>query len=96
MSSDITQARFAEMDAANPHIWELFVRFTFEKISAGFLHYGATAVLNRVRWETAARASGSGFKLNNNWNAFYVRKFNRVYPQHATFFRTRFSLADDW
>jgi hypothetical protein len=71
------------------------VRFTFEKIRQGFQHYGAAAVMNRVRWETNAHADdGTGFKLNNNWIAFYVRKFNRTYPQHEEFFRTRFSLAD--
>jgi hypothetical protein len=90
-----TPARFAVVDADNPLFWQLFVFFTFEKIRDGFAHYGVEAVINRVRWETArAIDDDSGFKINNNWKAFYARKFHRLYPEHDGFFRTRFSIAD--
>jgi hypothetical protein len=88
-------ARFAEIDAANPEVWRLFVRFTFELIHRGFAHYSADAVLHRVRWETAAALEDDRtFKINNNWSAFYARKFHDHYPKHDRFFRLRASMAD--
>ena len=88
-------ARFAMIDAANPQVWRLFERFTFELIRRGFRHYSADAVLHRVRWETAtAIADQSTFKINNNWSAFYARKFRDLHPKHAEFFRLRASMAD--
>jgi hypothetical protein len=88
-------ARFAEIDAANPEVWRLFERFTFELIRRGFGHYSADAVLHRVRWETAsALEDGCTFKINNNWSAFYARKFHDRHPKHDGFFRLRASMAD--
>lgn len=29
------------------------------------------------------------FKLNNNYRAYYARRFHKMYPQHDGFFRTR-------
>ena len=87
--------RFAELDLANPRIWILFERFTFEMIARGFLHYSADAVMHRVRWETAAMLDdGSVFKISNDWVAFYARKFHRMHPEHYGFFRLRPSMAD--
>jgi hypothetical protein len=89
------QRRFADIDRANPNVWSLFVRLTFDRIHRGFRNYSSDAVLHRVRWETAVPLEdGSGFKINNNWSPFYARKFHDAYPQHAGFFRTRASVAD--
>lgn len=92
---DQADRRFAEYDAENPDIWRLFVRFAFEAIRAGHQHYSADAVLHRVRWETSVAARGGDFKCNNNWTAYYARKFHRLYPQHKGFFRLRASKADE-
>ncbi len=87
--------RFAEFDLANPQVWRLFVRFTYEMIGRGSTHYSADAVLHRVRWETASALDDeSGFKINNNWSAYYARKFRDHNPSHASFFRLRASWAD--
>ena len=40
--------------AAHPEVWELFVKLSRQKIREGFEHYGAKAVMERVRWETEA------------------------------------------
>jgi hypothetical protein len=79
----------------NPEIWNLFVRFTFDAINAGHRNYSADAVLHRVRWETSVASKGAEFKCNNNWTAFYARKFHKLYPQHKGFFRLRVSKADE-
>jgi hypothetical protein len=90
--------RFAEIDLANPIVWAMFERFTFEMIRRGFQHYSADAVLHRVRWETAMPLEDdSSFKINNNWSCCYARKFRDRYPAHAEFFRLRVSQVDaDW
>lgn len=89
------EAKFAAHHAANPEMWTLFVRFSFEKIGRGFAHYGARDIIHRIRWETDASESGeAGFKVNNIWSPWYARLFHRTYPQHAGFFRTRIARAD--
>lgn len=88
-------ARFAEIDAANPDVWRMFVAFTHELMRRGFQHYSADAVLHRIRWQTDTPLDdGSSFKINNNWSAFYARKFHAAYPKHDGFFRLRTSMAD--
>ena len=66
----------------HPEVWQLFHQFAMEKVNLGFRHYGVSAVMERVRWETDA---GGGrkepFKINNNFRAFYARRFNRMHPE---------------
>ena len=82
--------RFAAFDRDNPRIWELFVRFTFQAMEAGFRHYSARAVAHRIRWHTTVeqRSPDEQFKLANVYVSRYARKFHREYPQHDGFFRT--------
>lgn len=78
--------------AAHPEVWDLFVRFTFEAIESGHRHYSVNAIFERIRWESdvgAQGAPGGAFRINNNHRAFYSRRFMRVFPRHAGFFRTR-------
>ena len=65
----------------HPEVWELF---------SGRKHYSANAIFERIRWEKdLGNASEAAFKLNNNYRAFYARRFMASYPQHEGFFRTR-------
>ena len=76
--------------AEHPEVWRLFVRFTFQIIDRGYSNYSVNAIFERIRWEIDAGGDGLAmFKLNNNYRAFYARKFMRQYPQHEGFFRTR-------
>jgi hypothetical protein len=88
------EARFAEFDASHPEVWALFQCFTLGLIAAGKKHHSSDAVLHRVRWETDAGNKSGDYKINNNWSAFYARKFHKKFPRHAGFFRTRSSRAD--
>lgn len=75
---------------AHPEVWDLFVRFTFEIINRGYEHYSVNAVFERIRWEIDAGGDGThAFKLNNNYRAFYARRFMNMFPEHRGFFRTR-------
>ncbi len=75
----------------HPDVWDLFTQFTFDRIHRGFRHYSVNAIFERIRWEVD-NAGGDGkaqFKLNNNYRAFYARRFMKMHPQHEGFFRTR-------
>lgn len=87
-------AEFESFDKANPEVWKLFRRFTFELIDKGRTHFSADAVVHRIRWETAIRTTTTDYKINDHHVAFYARKFMRLYPQYDGFFRTRSSVAD--
>jgi len=86
---------FARHHEENPGVWELFQRFTLEAIRAGRAHFGAKAIMERMRWFTDIESRGDAFKVNNNFAAFYARMFEQEFPQHAGFFRKRHSAADD-
>lgn len=74
---------------SHPEVWSLFCRFAMEKASRGFRHFGAKAVMERIRWETAGGATSPELKISNNHTAFYARRFNRLHPHisNGNFFR---------
>ena len=78
-----------EYHKRNPHIYDLFVRFTFDVIRRGHKHYSAKAVFERIRWHTDVETNGDPFKLSNNNTAYYARLFHHDYPEHEGFFRMR-------
>ena len=85
-----------EFHRSNPEVWKMFVGFTFEMIMSGRKHYSAKAVFERLRWEVDIKhGPANTFKLNNNYPAFYARRFHRMYPEHNGFFRTRKQISDE-
>tara|TARA_R110000868_G_scaffold399537_1_gene673349 strand:- start:320 stop:700 length:381 start_codon:yes stop_codon:yes gene_type:complete len=80
-----------------PEVWDLFIRFTFEMINKGFKNYSAQhGIFARIRWEMDAGGNDvNQFKINNNYSAFYARRFMEMYPQHDGFFRTRQQTSED-
>ena len=87
------QSAFEEYHARNPQVFAMFERFAMEKIDKGAKHLGAKAVAERIRWETSITGD-DGFKINNNYPAFYARLFMQKYPQYDGLFRVRSSKAD--
>lgn len=85
----------AKFHAEHPDVWRLFVRFTRERIERGFKHYGYAAIFNQIRWECDKPTvdGTSSFKINNNHGPFYARRFMRMYPEYAGFFRTREQIS---
>lgn len=89
------ERRFAEFDEQHPHVWDMFVRFAFDRMALGFHRYSSDAILHRIRWETDTAADdGSGFRLNDHYTAYYARKFRRQFPQHRKFFEIRRTRSD--
>ena len=67
----------------NPHVYELFVKFTFHKRCSAWL------IVNRIRWETTIETSGNDFKISNDFIAYYARLFHAHYPEHEGFFKIK-------
>jgi len=80
-----------EFHIQNPIVWGLFERFAFEVINRGFQNYSVKAIFERIRWEQDIQGDKEAdtFKLNNNYTAFYGRRFMALFPEHDGFFRTR-------
>ena len=79
---------FKQYDKENPHIYDLFKKYTFEAIEKGFSHYSAKGIFEQIRWHTKTRGKDT-FKVNNNFHADYGRKFMEEFENYKGFFRTR-------
>ena len=74
----------------HPEVWDLLVQFSHEMRSRGFQRYSIRAVFERIRWEKDAGGDGvNQFKINSNHQAFYARRFMRMYPEFEGFYKTR-------
>jgi hypothetical protein len=74
---------------ANPEVWKLFERFSFEAVGKGFTHFSHWSIMNRIRWETQIVTTGADFKISNDYFAFYARLWNATHPQHRDFFTVK-------
>lgn len=83
-----------EWHKQNPHVYQLFKRFTYDALNAGKKHSSAWLIVNRIRWETSIVTRGSDFKISNDFIAYYARLFHAEHPQHEGFFRTK-RMKDD-
>lgn len=83
---------FHVFDSEHPEVFEMFEKFAFEAVQAGTEKLGAAAVWERMRWETAVgQKMGGGpiYRLNNNFRAYYARKFMQKHPECGQLFETR-------
>lgn len=89
--TDEVMERFAEYHIDNPHVYDLFVKYTFEAIDAGLEKISHWLIINRIRWETDVAASDryTKFRISNNYIAYYARLFQSDYPEHAYIFNTK-------
>jgi len=87
--SQALKQKWWEFHKANPQVYELFKRFTFEALRSGRKHYSAYAIFQRIRWHSEIETQGDDFKLNNNHQPYYARLFMHDHPQYDGFFKTR-------
>ena len=80
---------------AYPGLYDEFKKITGQMIGYGYRHGSAEAVFNVIRWERRGELKDDGFKLNNNFKAYFSRKYMKDHPQHEGFFRVRKSKFDD-
>ena len=90
-----SEQKFRIFHEANPEVYKLFKRFTFEAMNRGHKHLSAEMIINRIRWETKVVTTDKDYKINNDYKPFYSRLFIVEHPQHKDFFRLRQSVADN-
>jgi len=76
-------AAFADTFCAVPRLWELMQRFSFEAVQAGFKHYSARTIFERIRWHEQVERRDNEFKVNDHWPPYYSRVFMWAYPQYG-------------
>ena len=79
----------SRFDRANPQVWRLFRAYTLRAIESGKRRIGAKMVWERIRWYAEIETDEECPKLNNNYTAYYARKWQRTYPGMASIFATR-------
>jgi hypothetical protein len=87
--SDSLKHKWWEWHKKNPHVWDLFVKYTFQAINAGRKHYSVNAIFERIRWHTDIETKRDALKISNNHRAYYARYFHVCYPEYDGFFRTK-------
>jgi len=92
--ADQIYRRWIEFHRERPEVYELFKRYTFQVIQAGYVHYSADAVIHRIRWHVhIEKRAKDEFKLNNHYVSYYARLFMREFPEHQIFeLRVRTSI----
>lgn len=91
---DELKRKWWEFHKQNPHVYEMFKRFTFDVIRRGRKQYSAQCIFERMRWHTEIETEGDEYKINNNHIPYYSRYFMHEHPEHKDFFKTRSTKSD--
>lgn len=86
--------KFVEFHVENKEIWFGFVEKALALLGKGQRRWGAKAIFEVLRYETAIGAksrqqAADAHKLNNNLTSLYARLWAVKYPHFADFFETR-------
>ncbi|WP_323028437.1 hypothetical protein [Gelidibacter japonicus] len=87
---------FQQYDKDHPEVYQLFKEVTFEAIKKGFKYFSARGLFQVMRFNRGGKIKDDGFKLNNNYTPYYVRKFKKEFPQYDAFFecrRTKYTIT---
>lgn len=80
---------FEDFHAANPHVYEYLREYALMVKRAG-RRIGMKALFERLRWDyLVSTVTNTGFKLNNNYTAYYARLLMENEPELRGFFETR-------
>lgn len=82
---NINEQKFNEFDRENPQVWQMFINFANVLVGRGYSTLSSKLIFERIRWETAIQTKDLDFKLNNNYTAYYARKWNKLFPELPKF-----------
>lgn len=82
------EEQFQKYHQENPQVYDAFCRIAQGLWSSGHRHYGAKAIMEYIRMETAVRGN-DGIKINNNYTRWYARLLIQQCPDFRDFFRLR-------
>ena len=86
----LRERKFERFHQDNPEVYTEIIRVARQLKARGFRQCGMKLIFERLRWLRAVRTrSDDGFKLNNNWTAFYARLIMAANPDLRGFFRLR-------
>ncbi len=75
---------------ANPHVYEELRRLALILRRRGHEHFGCKMLIEQMRWLWMEQTTDvAGFKLNNNYAAFYARLLMDNEPELAGVFALR-------
>lgn len=80
--------QFEDFNARNPHVYRALVRMARELRRKGVRQWGIANLVEKLRFDYAV-FTDAGFRLNNNYRAFYARLIMDSEPDLAGFFATR-------
>ena len=83
------EERFERFHAANPHIYKTLKEMALALKVAGLKRYGIDALFGFLRFNHSIRTQGDGFKLNNDFKAFYSRMLMEEEEELTGFFEVR-------
>jgi len=84
------EARFERFVADHPEVYTLFVQFAREWRSAGHSRGSASAICERIRWETGVNPEhDEGFKMTDHFTSRLARKLMADDATFEGFFETR-------
>jgi hypothetical protein len=80
----------------NPRVLDDLIKLAEQVRAAGQHRWGMKSLFEVLRWQVALKTqSGDGFKLNNNYTAYYSRLIEKTDPRFVGFFDERKSEADE-
>jgi len=85
---------FENYHKKNPHVYEMFEKFTFMTIRAGRKYFSARAIIERMRWQTMIEDDSVTFKISDHPMPYYARLFEKNNPKYEGFFRKKRCEAD--
>lgn len=85
------EQKFWTFHRANPHVYAILIDLAAQWIEVhGRNHLAIKMLFERARWEIAMETrDATGFKLNNNYTAFYARLMMEQEPSLAGAFSLR-------
>lgn len=74
----------------NLHVYIALRQLALDLVDRGFEHYAIATLFEVARWQHSMRTKDeTGYKLNNNYRAYYSRLLMENEPRLAGFFETR-------
>ena len=81
-----------EFHKANPHIYRLFEKYSFDVIKAGHKKCSHWRIMNQIRWydlTETEKPNGEQYKISNDYIAYYARLFMHCHPEYNGFFNVK-------
>lgn len=94
---DTVAQQFFKFHHEHPNVYKQLVNLAYQWKDAGHQQLGIATLFEKLRWEwhVGTIRDSSGFKLNNNYRAFYARLIMDENPELRGMFNLR-AQKDEW